>query len=524
MAFLAKNQTNPLIIDVTGYTPYSAARLRRAQESKSADSKTRQRDAAIRDYWIRRNYLEDVENYVVRHHKDLFRSRWECATDKKGLYSRIKWEMNKVYEKRKQELEQRRNRLSDMLREEEQMYLKEISMPPETLEGRKQKLESRYEHLRNEKEKERRAIAEEKKEQQFRLNCDELRCRVSKKTRDQIYVEGQELGQVKDHLVKEKDKEEEMYAKLWIKDSQAKEERENDEKCQTTARNMEYKNYIQEQIEEGELKKLKDAEVKEEEAKLLVEQRRLMDLEKDWIAAQKKKKQERFKKGLDKCLRNKLKRQTKEVQEDLMLDLYFLKQIAGTELDDRIKERQKQKALWKEQQQYLKYLSDRIKEEAEFERKLDQMYQEELDKMWEQREQEWAEDKKRQEELNKQMLQLRYEQIQQKLEHSRQVQKLRSLYGEEVQKQAERDRLEDAEKRKQIREKNCQYQKELIQQIKEKKEEASRKALEKKREYETCKKEEEEFEKRLSNILADPELHNLHPYRTRKFSVATEKI
>lgn len=524
MAFLAKNQTNPLIIDVTGYTPYSAARLRRAQETKSADSKTRRRDAAIRDYWIRRNYLEDVENYVVRHNKDLFRSRWECANDKKGLYSRIKWEMNKVYEKRKQHLEQRRNRLSDMLREEEEMYLRESSMPQETLQERKQKLECRYQHLRNEKEKERRVIAKEKKEQQFRLNCDELRSLVSKKTRDQIYIEGQELSQVKDQLVKEKDKADEIYSKLWEKDAQAKEERENDEQCRKTARNMEYKNYVLEQIEEGEVKKVKDAEVKEEEAKLLIEQRRLMDLEKDWTAAQKKQKQERFKKDLDKCMRNKLKRQTKEVQEDLMLDLYFLKQIAGTQLDDRIKAKEKKKTLWKEQEKYLKYLSDRIKEEAEYERNLDKMYQEELDKIWERREQEWAEEKKRQDDLNKQMLHLRYEQIRQKLEQSRQVQEMRSLYGEEVQKQAERDRLEDEEKRRKIKEKNYQYQKELIEQIKEKKEEAARKALEKKREYEAYKKEEEDFKNRLRDILQDPELHNLHPYRTRKFSVATEKI
>lgn len=54
----------------------------------------------------------------------------------------------------------------------------------------------------------------------------------------------------------------------------------------------------------------------------------MVELEEQYGKDQKKKNQVAFKRDLDQCTREKLKRRAKEVQEDLVQDLFFLNQIA----------------------------------------------------------------------------------------------------------------------------------------------------------------------------------------------------
>ncbi|KAF8771481.1 hypothetical protein HNY73_018899 [Argiope bruennichi] len=165
-----KNQTNPLTIEATGYGPYIHARAARAtQKGKGVHLTKAEKDAQmIRDYWVRQDFLKGIQDYAANHHRDLFRNRWECAADKKGLYSRVQWEVDKVTAKMDEELEKRRSRLAELLKSEEDMYLKESLSPHEDEETKTSRMLCRYKELKMQKEAERQKLAEEKKEQQFK--------------------------------------------------------------------------------------------------------------------------------------------------------------------------------------------------------------------------------------------------------------------------------------------------------------------------------------------------------------------
>ncbi|GFY60577.1 hypothetical protein TNIN_231251 [Trichonephila inaurata madagascariensis] len=141
----------------------------------------------------------------------------------------------------------------------------------------------------------------------------------------------------------------------------------------------------------------------------MAEEERLKGLEEEWEKQMKKRMQEETKRGLDECVREKLKRKAKEVQDDLLEDLFFLKQIMETE--EEVKKNEKKKALLKEQREYLRYLQEQMRQEAEFEKEVDKMYQEELDKAWERRRKEWQEEKNKRRQREQDVMQGIKEQI-----------------------------------------------------------------------------------------------------------------
>ncbi|GFX32470.1 uncharacterized protein TNCV_2173881 [Trichonephila clavipes] len=170
MAFAAKNQTNPVTIAATGYKPYIEARAFRASQKKGvALSKAERNAQKIRDYWAQQDVSHQIKDYAESHEKTLFRNRWECAADKKSLYSRVQWQMDKITSKMDEDLDRRRNRLTDLLRNEEDMLLKESLSQEEDEESKHARMFSRYTKLKMQKEADRQKVAEEKKEQQFSL-------------------------------------------------------------------------------------------------------------------------------------------------------------------------------------------------------------------------------------------------------------------------------------------------------------------------------------------------------------------
>ncbi|CAL1288890.1 unnamed protein product, partial [Larinioides sclopetarius] len=152
-----KNQTNPLTISATGYAPYLESRAAHAtQKGKGAILTKAEKNAQMaRDYWVRQDFYQGIKDYAAKHDKDLFRSRWECAADKKGLYSRVQWEVDKVTAMMDEELEKRRSRLAELLKSEEDMYLKESLAQHEDEETKTARMLCRYKELKMQKEAER---------------------------------------------------------------------------------------------------------------------------------------------------------------------------------------------------------------------------------------------------------------------------------------------------------------------------------------------------------------------------------
>ncbi|GBM22807.1 hypothetical protein AVEN_226477-1 [Araneus ventricosus] len=516
MAFRVKNQTNPLTITATGYAPYIESRAARAtQKGRGAPLTKAERNAQmVRDYWIRQDFYQDIKDYAAKHDRDLFRSRWECAADKKGLYSRVQWEVDKVTAKMDEELEKRRSRLAELLKSEEDMYLKESLAQHEDEETKTARMLCRYKELKMQKEAERQKMADEKKEQQFKRNCEELRTLMSKKIASETAEEGRRLRCERLAEAEEKNREEEIYAELWLKDTEAKQQREEKEEESRRQRDAEYAQLVSQQVQERRLEKQRKLREKETDAEIRAEQERLAGLEDEWQKQMKKRKQQEAKHDLDECLREKLKRKAKEVQDDLMQDLFFLKQIMAGEEEAKINE--KKRALLKEQQDYLQHLRDQMRKEEEFEKKVDRMYQEELEKMWERRKKEWEEEKNKRRALEQDVMNGVKEQILANVEKGRQAQCYSQEYGKKVKEEDEEDRRKSGEKLRLIRERNEKHQRELLDQIRLKEERFARDQRLQDHDLEQLQIAREAEEAKVRNLLAEMKIDNEHSYRVAR--------
>ncbi|CAL1288888.1 unnamed protein product [Larinioides sclopetarius] len=225
----------------------------------------------------------------------------------------------------------------------------------------------------------------------------------------------------------------------------------------------------------------------------------------------KKRKQKETKNALDECLREKLKRKAKEVQDDLMQDLFFLKQIMEDE--EEAKKNERKRALLKEQQGYLQHLQDQMRKEDEFEKEVDRLYQEELEKIWERRKKEWDEEKNKRRALEQDVMNGVKEQILANVGKGRQAQRYSQEYGKKVKEEDEEDRKKAVEKLRLIRERNEKHQKELLDQIRLKEERFARDQRLQDHDLEQLRIARETEEAKIQNLLAEMKIDNEHPYR-----------
>ncbi|XP_054717423.1 cilia- and flagella-associated protein 53-like [Uloborus diversus] len=518
MSFAAKNETNPAVIDATGYTPYVRAR------SASRDSRggiANRKEDAVRAYWDHQNFLADLQQYSVQHERELFRSRWECDADKKSLYSRVRWEMDKVAAGMEEDLERRRNRLAEVLKSEEEMYLDEICRGShEDPEEKKARMLSRYVELKTQKELERKKLAEEKREQQFRRNCNELRQLVSHKIHHETAEEGKKLLLEKEQEAQAKQAEERMYEELWQRDCEAKQQKDEKEEEYRKKIRVKYAEEVSDQILQKKLEKQKRRQDVETEAALMEEHKRLLELEEQSQKEMKKRKQAELKVGLDSCVRSKLKKKSKDVQDDLLQDLFFMKQIMEDQAE--AEKNEKKKALLHEQQQFLKYLQDQVAKEAAFEKEVDKMYQEELDKMWERKDREWKEEKARRRQKEQDVIDEVKAQIEAHMSRALKMQEMSKLYGQKVLEEDASDKEKAMKKLMLIRERNISHQKELLEQIREKEQKIEQDELKKRMELERIRREREQEEAKIEKLLMEMKIDREHPYRTRRKEIRKE--
>uniref|UniRef100_A0A0B6ZEC7 Trichohyalin-plectin-homology domain-containing protein n=1 Tax=Arion vulgaris TaxID=1028688 RepID=A0A0B6ZEC7_9EUPU len=99
----------------------------------------------------------------------------------------------------------------------------------ETLLERQAKMRERAKFLKDKRESERLAFVQEKYDQQFRGQCEELRSILSKKHLEQVCLDRLDQLHQKDEMAVEKRAFDDMYARLWEQDmleKAAREERE----------------------------------------------------------------------------------------------------------------------------------------------------------------------------------------------------------------------------------------------------------------------------------------------------------
>eukprot|EP00731_Ephydatia_muelleri_P034004 Em0044g24a len=445
--------------EITGPTPHSVAIRAKpvAQHPKEFLILERRKKEELRD----------AADTIVHYNKHFdLRTKWEQSTDKKIETGTIKRRVESLLKQQQLSVEERRDKLSELLKAEEEMYTGELSNMKETPLERQARMRERAKVLKEAREKERLALVEEKLEQKWSDQCEELRAVITKMNQDEICKERAQQLKLKAELKQREVEEERLYAELWEQDWQAKCKREEMEAALQIERNAEMLKVLTLQSEAMEQHKRLMKQLKDEETQLLKEESALRALEEQRMQEEKRHKQEETKAMLDYSVKLKMKRKAKDVQEELAMDMKILEQMLAESNNEAKEELEKKNRLRDEIHKYKQYLADQTRVEKERDEELEKMLNAEVNRQWEKRFEQWRKEKEARTSLMKQVFDTRRQQIENKMavvaeEKKRSMEErdllLKNLKEQEIlDKQAMEDKLKSVKA----------YQQDLLQQMK----------------------------------------------------------
>ncbi|KAL0162758.1 hypothetical protein M9458_042154, partial [Cirrhinus mrigala] len=212
----------------------------------------------VNDLFLRRRKQEAVRNEVLEFTKDQsscnVRMRWERNTQRRMVSATISRYLQEAREQYQMDIDERRERLREML--------EEMEAKKETVSERQAKMLERATTLRERRENERQRLVAEKLDQLFREQCEELRAVQMKRRQDEVCTECAAQVRTKEEVQRMQQEEDRL-------DRQAKEERHNQEIQRQRENNLQQKTFLQTQIEMTEQQRIQAKQLKQEEAQLL---------------------------------------------------------------------------------------------------------------------------------------------------------------------------------------------------------------------------------------------------------------
>lgn len=269
-------------------------------------------------------------------------------------------------------LNERRARLKQLLTSEEKQYEQEIFSTTVSPLERAAELREKAKIIRANKLAEDTKFVQEKLDQKWRLECDELRTYQSKKLQSGMGVE--HMRQIEEKIDREKERleDEGIFAEMWYQDIEAKNFKEDEKMRKAKERNMQVSAVLKQQMEVLEAQKLEAKRIRNENAKLLKEKSNIEKLERQLEFQKKRQDQAQRRHELDLCVRAKLMNERKRLQEENAFDLQCLEEsIVSFQNEDEERSQRKQE-LMVEQQHYRRYLEELREEERRQERELEQ--------------------------------------------------------------------------------------------------------------------------------------------------------
>ncbi|XP_065910618.1 cilia- and flagella-associated protein 53-like [Dysidea avara] len=458
--------------------------------------------------------LRNEANAMVQYTKQFdLKTTWEMATDKKIQKNTIKRRVENLLQKEKYSLEERRDKLRDLLVAEEKEYLQEMSTKEETVLERQAKMREKAKMLRDKRESERLALVEKKLDQRWRDQCEELRATLSKRNQDMIIRERDEQIRIKEQLTKQQQQEEKMFAELWEEDRLTKSKREEMEAAMQLERNREMLRVLNIQTAALEKQKEELQRLRIEEGELLREQAMLRAIEEQRMREDKVRSQENTRNMLDYSLKLKMKRKAKEVQEELALDMKILEQLLQETDNEAMEQLQRKRELNKEMAIYREYLAKQKNEEEKREKELDALIQAEVQKQWARRLELWRQEKAARKKLMQDVLDARKQQIKEKLaiisEERREAEEERKRIQANIEEHKKLEAVQQVEM-KRVR---VQHQSDLLQQMEHQKHLKNQEKQRERNEFEDTKATEKDYQRKLHDALFRQYPDKVHPKR-----------
>ncbi|XP_008324448.1 cilia- and flagella-associated protein 53 [Cynoglossus semilaevis] len=323
--------------------------------------------------------IEDKTNAIKSARASDAKVSWMQNTQRHFLREEINRRMRAAQEEHENDVEQRRSRLKQLLKQEEEHTLQEMERRYDTTAERKKKMIALARQLRDKREKERQQYISHQLDRQFRVHCEELRVAESKR-RD---LEGNLLREAQlktqQELQQEQEEEERVYHELWKADARAKEERERQTMELQMQRHAEQQSTLLRQIEESKETKQKMKEQRLEEAarlKKLQEENLLLDQREK---QQKVEERNTLRRLLDHSLTLKNDRLRREKEAELQQTKEFLAQVQQELMQDQEDAMRRKLELKAEQKAFHEYWQNHRdmedKDEAEVQRLIDEALQ-----------------------------------------------------------------------------------------------------------------------------------------------------
>ncbi|XP_076801276.1 cilia- and flagella-associated protein 53-like isoform X1 [Clavelina lepadiformis] len=506
--------------EYTGPTPHSVAIRAKMPSAKLPEH-----------ILLERRKQEDLREEAIQITKynkmfDL-KNDWERTTDKSIQKNTVQRRVRDLMEQSKLHLDERRQRLRQLLQKEDIEYLEEMEAKHETIEERQKKMFERAKELKEKRENERLKTVQDKLDQQWREQCEELRGVLSRRHQDEVCVDRMHQLAIKADLERRKQEEERMYAELWEKDRLAKAAREELEAQQQIERNRAMVDTLRTQKASLEAKKEEEKRLIAEEAKLLAEERELRRLEETRAMEQKRLLQNQHKKSLETSIKMKLMREAKENQEELALDMKILEQLLEESRNEAQEMMQRKTQRKEEEKKYREYLQQQMEEEKRREKELDRLVDADVAAMWAKRIHQWKLEKEARNRLMMDVMETRRKQLQEKLQ-------LLGLEKEELRRDREEmtiaieehNKLED-ERIARTKAINKNYESDLMAQIEHQRGIKDAHIQEDLRQYEEGLRTEAEYQEKLKAVLSEASSHTrTHPMRRQQpqFEVVGNKL
>eukprot|EP01065_Artemidia_motanka_P025599 TRINITY_DN3059_c1_g2_i1.p2 TRINITY_DN3059_c1_g2~~TRINITY_DN3059_c1_g2_i1.p2 ORF type:complete len:503 (+),score=268.40 TRINITY_DN3059_c1_g2_i1:39-1511(+) len=342
------------------------------------------------------------------------RAAFEVHTHRKIETNRVLRAMDRVQSRHDETLELRRQRLSDLLSDEQAQYDAELEAMAETQEARRDRIAQRAVELRNERERLRRDLAQQQRERAFRAGCAPLREANSRAILLKVASDREQQLQWNEEKRDREKHEERIYDEMWDEDRDRKEQRakadllrkqEMDRRLRSNL-DLQAECRSQQKREEAEAQRRDDDEFRARCQKALKEDadaerlRRVRQL--DFAAKNKE-----YNLELEKL---KDAERSKEMEQDKR----FLQELMDKVKEDEDRERMLKRQMREEAVHNMREIEQQMKRQAGAETELDRLWQEESDKEWNKREARWRAEQQQRDELLRETYKGRSAQIDEK--------------------------------------------------------------------------------------------------------------
>lgn len=344
------------------------------------------------------------------------KAKWEQTTDGKIKATSIKRRVNELLQERKVRLRERQLKLRSLLEEEERQYVAEVEAMVETPLEREAKMRDRLRQLKEVREAERATQAEEKLEQHFLQNCEQLRTLRSKQDAQTMHQHRHVQVRERQAIVEREKDVDRLYADLWDQDRQAKDRRAAEEESARRARNAEQSAVLAKQLAAIEENRLWQARLRQEEEQMRLEEAQATadeDRREKQVRAEAARKQMRQMQRYNRALQ---REQQQRQAEEQALDARILMAALDAHEQEHNDVAQK-KATWiNEARVYLQFLADQKAAQGQAQLELDALHEAEAEKMWQRRAQKWEAERLARSALMGEVLETRKLQVAAKIE------------------------------------------------------------------------------------------------------------